>query len=504
MASPVLTRPSASPWNSAAALARFGLPGAAATTLMALGAMVIGWLAPAAPLSDDAFLAALRASALASVLAKIAVVVGAGLLLQTWLRLNRHTAGLSISQSRTLGSLALVWTAPLLAAPVLFSRDVFSYIAHSRLMPAGIDPYLFGTGALPTYLADGADPLWASSPAPYGPLWMGISSGVHAVTNAEPTAALLAFRLLALAGVGLMVWFLPRLAEAAGADPGRAVWLATLNPLIVFHFGTAAHNDALMIGLLVAGFALVMTRRPLLGVLLIVAAGAIKSPALLALPFAGLVWAGSGASWPRRIGAWAWVGTVTVAAFGVLGWVTGLSQNWLVNLRTPAKVETWLSPSTAVGKILGAPAEAFGWASGDAVLAGTRTLGAVAALAVIAWLVFTPDRRTPLRGFALGLGVLVLLGPVIQPWYVLWVLPVLAAAGLTARETRWVVGLSLGLSVYTLANVSATTAGFAALPDSVAAAASVAVMLAMVFAPPYARRILLPDAPAARTPAVVA
>ncbi len=504
MTSPVLTRPDASPWNSAAALARFGLPGAAATTLMALGAMVIGWLAPAAPLSDDAFLAALRGSAVASVAAKIAVVVGAGLLLQTWLRLNRHTAGLSVTQSRTLGWLALVWTAPLLLAPALFSRDVFSYIAHSRLMPAGIDPYLFGTGALPTYLADGADPLWASSPAPYGPLWMGISSGVHAVTNAEPTAALLAFRLLALAGVALMVWFLPRLAEAAGADPGRAVWLATLNPLIVFHFGTAAHNDALMVGLLVAGFALVMTHRPLLGVLLIVAAGAIKSPALIALPFAGLVWAGSGASWPRRIGAWAWVGTVTVAAFGVLGWATGLSQNWLVNLRTPAKVETWLSPSTAVGKIIGAPVELLGWASGDAVLATTRTLGAVAALSVIAWLLFTPDRRTPLRGFALALGVLVLLGPVIQPWYVLWVLPVLAAAGLTERENRWVVGLSLGLAVYTLANVSATTAGFVALPDSVAAAVSVAVMLAMVFAPPHARRILLPDAPAARTPAVVA
>ena len=47
-----------------------------------------------------------------------------------------------------------------MAAPVLFSRDVYSYIAQSRLMPHGVNPYVYGTGVYDTFFTDGADAMW--------------------------------------------------------------------------------------------------------------------------------------------------------------------------------------------------------------------------------------------------------------------------------------------------------------------------------------------------------
>ena len=47
--------------------------------------------------------------------------------------------------------------------------------------------------------------------------------------------------------------FLPRLARHLGTDPGVALWLGALSPLALFSFVASGHNDALMVGLLVAG-----------------------------------------------------------------------------------------------------------------------------------------------------------------------------------------------------------------------------------------------------------
>jgi hypothetical protein len=300
--------------------------------------------------------------------------------------------------------------------------------------------------------------------------------------------------------VALLVVFVPRLAAAAGVDPGRATWLAVLNPLLVFHFTAAAHNDALMLGLLVAGVALAMERRILLGVVLVAAAGAIKMPALLALPFLGLIWVGTSAPLRRRILGWSGVTAITAACFAVFSLLAGLGLGWVGNIGTPTKVETWLSPSTALGRTLGALAESLGIAGSDAVLDGVRAIGTVLALVVIGWLVLTADRRPVLRGLALAFLAVVLLGPVVQPWYLLWSLPLLAAAGTSRVETRWVVGISLGLSVYTLANTAATTATFAALPDGVAALLSLLVVAAMLFGSRATRTILLPETPVAAEP----
>ena len=99
--------------------------------------------------------------------------------------------------------------------------------------------------------------------------------------------AIMLLRLFEGAGVVLIAVSLPALARSVGKDPARAVWLGVCNPLVLFHFVAGGHNDALMIGLIVAGLAVATTgaRRPLLGVLLCMVAATIKAPAVIPAAF---------------------------------------------------------------------------------------------------------------------------------------------------------------------------------------------------------------------------
>lgn len=64
---------------------------------------------------------------------------------------------------------------------------------------------------------------------------------------------MLLFRLLAIFGVVLMLVVIPKLAQTFGSQPAWALWLCLLNPLSLMVFIPAAHNDALMIGLMLTG-----------------------------------------------------------------------------------------------------------------------------------------------------------------------------------------------------------------------------------------------------------
>ena len=70
----------------------------------------------------------------------------------------------------------VLWAVPLMLAPPLLSNDAYSYAAQGELASQGIDPSSHG----PAYLLGGdfmigADPVWKISPAPYGPVWIGLS-----------------------------------------------------------------------------------------------------------------------------------------------------------------------------------------------------------------------------------------------------------------------------------------------------------------------------------------
>lgn len=474
--------------------AHYALPGLLGSALIALGALGVGWLPANSPLIDVGIVNTLRSTTAGEALSRIAVFAGVALLLQTWLVLGHDVLDDLERDDRRLVVILAIWVAPLLLMPPLFSRDAYSYFAQGQLVLAGLNPYENGVSALPGWFLTGADPLWAESPTPYGPAFLILQQGVAAVAGTHAFFGALLFRLIALTGVALMVVYLPRLAHAHGIDPPKAVWLALLNPLVLMHFVAGAHNDALMVGLMVAGLTLAVERHPVIGILLIGLAGAVKPIALVVLPFAGLLWAGTRASWPQRIWAWVRASAIVLAVFAVLSVAVGVGLGWVASLSTPGTVRTWLSPPTAIGMVVGSILDWIGLGTVDGAVSFFRAVAMVAGAAIALYLVLRPEGRSPVRGAALVLLTIVALGPVVQPWYLLWALPLLAATGLTGTQLRAVMIVSTILVLHGMVESNATADTLVDFfRDGLAAVFALAMVGVVLVSSPGERRLLVGD-----------
>lgn len=440
--------------------ARSIVPGLVGTALIGAGAVGVGWMPVKGSLPAPPVIDVLQTTTFGTIAAACSLIVGVIILLLAWLQLGSDITRSGTSDVRRLWLALGAWSLPLLLTPPLFSRDVYSYVAQGKLMAAGVNPYVSGPSVMPGWIHDGVDPLWADATSPYGQVFLLFGRLFSDIAGPSAFSMALMFRVLAVAGVVILAWAVPVLASTYGVNPARAMWLGVLNPLVFMHFVSGAHNDALMIGLIAAGFALVVRKRPYLGVLLITLAAAVKPIGLVALPFAGLMWAGPGA--PMTVVARRWFQSVVVAATVMVGLavVSGTGFGWLNAVATPASVRTWLSPPTAVGMALGGVAEFGGLNVTDALIDGFRILATVAAVAFIAYLCLRPGTRNPVRAAGLAFLALVVLGPAVQPWYLLWCLPLLAATALTKVETRAMIYGTVGLSVFSLVSHLCDGAGY--------------------------------------------
>jgi alpha-1,6-mannosyltransferase len=470
------------------------VPGFIATILIAIGALGVGWLPLDTTLVDSAVVDALRSTTLGAVISKGAVVVGVTLLLQSWLLLGYDVLHGRVNDIRRLWLALGAWALPLMVAPPLFSRDVYSYFAQGKLMVAGIDPYTNGSSAVPGWFNDGVDPMWAEAPTPYGQFWLLLSRGVVQFTGPHPYSGALTMRLLAVAGVVMLAWAVPKIAYQCGISPSKALWLGVLNPLVLMHFVSGAHNDALMAGLVAVALAVSLSRLPILGILLATLAGSVKPIGLVVLPFIGLLWAGATATRTQIIVRWIWTGAISVAVLGVLAIVTGTGLGWLSALSTPGEVRTWLSPPTAVGMAVGGVLSLFGLDVTDTTVGIARAAGTLATLIVLAWLCLKPNGRSAVRGSALAFFVLVALGPVLQPWYLLWSLPLFAASGLNRVEMRVALVGIAGFTLFGLVTSSATQDSLVQVSDLLAVLIVAAVIVVLLAVSPRERRLILGDA----------
>ena len=309
--------------------------------------------------------------------------------------------GLDVRHQRAAG---LLWAVPLLGARPLYSQDLHAYAGQAALVAGGLDPYAVGPGALPGPLTEGVDDVWLDAPAPYGPVWLARAGLVVRVTGDAVVPAVLGLRLLAVLGVALTAWALGRLA----ADPARALWLGVANPLVLLHFVAGGHNDALMVGLLLAGVA-VARRAVVLAAVLVTLAALVKVPALAGLAYLPLLAV-------DRARAAVLVPAVAAVTAGAVSVGTGLGWGWLGTLDTGRARLSLFSPLTGLGTAVGAL---------DAVLVA----GAVAAgvLSVVLLALAVVGRVDPLGGLGLTLLAASALLPVVQPWYLLWGVCVLAA-----------------------------------------------------------------------------
>jgi alpha-1,6-mannosyltransferase len=410
--------------------AALGLAGATATTLAGADLLrhkpITWWFDPHVPARGAVFFAGIAALCLA------------------WLaigrRLRRRGADTDRAALHQLLFVGALWSIPLLLAPSLISRDLYSYLADGTLLHHGLDPYRHAPDALAGigqgHLEHAVSPFWRHTTAPYGPGFVGLAALVAGATGGHLIAGVLVMRLLELVGIALLAVFVPRLARALGADAAIAVWLAVISPLVLLELLGAGHNDALMAGLLVAGVTLALERRPLLGIAVCALAATIKLPAAAGVIFIAVAWARADRDRVVRV-----VVQSAVVAAGVLVAVslaTGLGLDWVTgSLSTPAKVRLAITPSTALGYTTGSLLHALDFVASSHAIESAVGVVALALTGLLGLWLLVRVRLATLPWY-LGLLLLasVLGGPAAWPWYAIWGLVLIACCPPTAGW-RW-------------------------------------------------------------------
>jgi hypothetical protein len=364
------------------------------------------------------------------VLLPICWVLGTALLISAWWY-GRHV----LPSTRWALLTAGLWLLPVLPFLPLGSADVYSYACQGYVQHAGGDPYAVGVQDFGCPWLDSVATSWRDSPAPYGPLFLIAAAGVVGLAGDSLAAVVAGLRVIAMAGVALTAVGLPVLARRAGRDPARAVWLVLACPLVLVHLVSGAHNDALMIGLMVTGLALVARRSSpawlVGGGAVLGLAVAVKATAIVVLPFAVLAAVPPGTSLRMLWRPAAAIGGGAVLSTGLLSLLSGRGFGWVAGLARSGDSVTWGSPSTAVGLTVEFAAGLFGGAV-DAVPV-TRALGVVLLAVVLVLLWWRARSGGALPGAGLALAATVLCAPVFHPWYATWPLAVLAATGVRMR-----------------------------------------------------------------------
>ena len=353
---------------------------------------------------------------------------GLVLLLRVWIQLGKALKNRPGAPISHLSWMLALWVIPMMVVAPLFSRDVFSYAAQGEMVSHHINPYIYGPFTLGSGpFVNPVDPLWGNTPSPYGPLFSIVDGFLSTVSFHQATVTVMALRLLELAAVILLAYCIPKLARTFHRDPGEAFVLAVLNPIVVLTLISGAHNDALMVALLVAGLTAARLKHPVWGVVLCALAAAVKAPAALGILYIGWEWLGAGVPVRQRLRPIAISGLISAAVLSALTMISGLGFGWIGNLLTPGTVKSWAAPATGIGMALTGFAHVIGIDVGQSgVLAVTRMIGLILAVVAGIWLLKESDRIGELNAIGLTLLLFVVLGPVVQPWYLTWGLILLA------------------------------------------------------------------------------
>lgn len=344
-----------------------------------------------------------------------------------------------------------LWMVPFLLGPPLLSNDVYSYVAQGELASRGIDPSSHG----PVYLKVGpsmqaADSIWRNSPAPYGPVWIELSEAIVEVTGHDAAASVWGFRAVAVIGVAMAAVGAALLARSYGLSPAVALAMGLANPLVLLHLVGGAHNDAFMVGLLLLALAAFRHDRKHLAVVLVALATAVKLPAALALVFIGWNWRPAVTSLWRRASSAAACLAAGVGIVGALTVLAGMGAGWLFALEGTNKITSTYSVTTKLGFVIHDLLGFVGLQLDQTmVVNGFRLVGlGVAGLIVLALLLQSP-RIGVARGVGLGLLVVILLGPVVWPWYLPASFAILAAVGLGRYRVAYlVIAFAVTLTVF--------------------------------------------------------
>ena len=348
------------------------------------------------------------------------------------------------------------WLAPLLLSVPVFSRDTYSYLAQGALLRDGFDPYVVGPIDNPNSLLDNVSPIWTTTTAPYGPVFILVAKFVTMVVGDHVIAGTMLLRLCMLPGLVMLIWAAPAdrpsrrrqrtcgtvdlRAQPAGDHPPdgwRPQRDADGRPDDGGHRPDPAATDPSGVSALIA------------------IAVAVKATAGIALPF--MVW-----MWMHRLRDQRGLGPVRafaiataasalifVVVFAVVSWLAGVGLGWLTALAGSVKIINWLTVPTATANLINAIGGLFFPVNFYAVLEVTRIVGiAVIAISLpLLWWRFRHDDREALTGIALAMLVVVLFVPAALPWYYTWPLAVLSALAQSRPAIALIAGFSTWIMV---------------------------------------------------------
>jgi hypothetical protein len=353
-------------------------------------------------------------------LATAAVVVGAGLLGLAWFLVWRAARGEIHGGRRRLWWVVGAWVAPLMVAAPFASQDVWTYGAEGRMVLDGFGGYRPATMLGHTVWTLGVDPKWLELPSPYGPGALDLSAFFVRISGGRPWVAAEWWRLSSVVGLVLCAWGVHRIVSRRGGNGTTAALAGVANPAMLLILVAGIHNDALMLGLTVAGMALALSGKRSWGMVLCALGVAVKPNALLVV--GALAWWAWGGGWRPRIKGTVVAAVEVAAVLGVVGLGAGGGFGWVkADLFSGEIAGPWSFAAQLFHARSGWPVDAV------------EFIGFAVAIA------FVVLPRRP-AGWIAGLGwafaVMAVSVPRPEPWYLAWAVVLLACAGLRRHSER--------------------------------------------------------------------
>lgn len=404
-----------------------------------------------APLRATAELIGLDALSRDALAAVAIVVLLAGCAAFMWSSRAAWRGAISV---RTVFWWAIVFNLAMLMVPLLMSRDVYSYAMYCKI--SGVyhqNPYV----SVPEDFPD--DPLlaltgpkWNDTPAVYGPMFSLLSAQVTRVVS-DIGDQIFFFRLLAvIASIATLVVIRRFVGQVAPTRTAFVLVLFGWNPVVLFHSVASGHNDMLVALSVIGALWLVSRRRDALAAVVLALGMSVKVTA--ALPLLLLVVA----VYVRRPGGERIMASLKVAAAAAATWLLFAipflqMSDPTLGMANLAGHEGWLAPSRLFRKTI---ENALRDIDLDTLATVAAAVIRVAFPAVLAYSLYLIVRRLGRAGASLkyqeqgaawgwALLVLMLTGPVLLPWYIVWALPL--AFLFTDVPRRSVVVLSVLLAM---------------------------------------------------------
>ena len=389
----------------------------------------------------------------------------------------------------------VVYQITLFLTPGLFTTDIFSYVMYGHISAIyNLNPYIYPPNYFPgNPILDWIHPIWHDQPSVYGPLWTGIGwimahvmAPFDGVVETLPDGQVLqtglmdqvfAYKLfmngVQIVNLAMVWWLLGRLMATRPRARLAAFVMFAWNPLMLFDTAGNAHNDALMVTLLLLGVVplVAQTRQPrninwLVSTFVVGLSALIKYTTGLVVLFLIVPWARRLTTWPARV---AWIGGLGVLVAGVTlvlyipwfdyprafapllvaaGGKYWQYSNWAPDLLALTISDQWLAPSA-----LTAPPEMIDLLH-EPVRLWVKNICRIIFLVYLGWELFRLWRLADDRSRSLvepiltasvrAFVVLILVAmPWVLEWYWMWPFALATLLGWQRMLTKVVVGYTL-------------------------------------------------------------